>query len=157
LYLNNYGGDAMPIKKSGGFRGLAFNEIIVSNTAQAGESITLIYVTESVTRDFEIFDNASDFTNVTLSKNTNTTDATGLLNATQSAVVAANASRGSVVVCGDSGNTEFLYAGPSASDTEGVPIGPGGFHTFNLSAAITIYSRTGAAANQRYYYYTTED
>lgn len=151
LALNNYGSDAIPVKQSGGFRGLAFNEILVTNAAQPGESITFLYVTEGVTRDFEIFPNAADFTQITVSKAATGADiADTNINNGSTATITADADRRVLRVYAPITNAGYLRVGPGAAAGRGWQLPPGGFMDFKGTFAVNIHNESGGALNYGY-------
>lgn len=154
VHLNHYGSDPLPIKKSGGFRGLAFNKILLSNAAQPGETITFVYVTESLLRDFEIFPNAVDFTQVSLDKSTSATGADDdTLAAGTEFVIPANAARRQLIVFRpDFTEAAIGRVGPDAADNNGRPLPPGGYQIFETTAAITVRNPTTSGGDVTFGY-----
>lgn len=64
--------------------------------------------------------------------------------------IAANGNRKTLTVYSDPANAGYLRVGPSAAAGAGIPLPPGGFISFNTSAAIDVHNESGASADYGY-------
>lgn len=68
--FNRQSADKVPVKEGTMMAGLRYSKIYVSNAAQAGGSITLVYLTENVDGQFRVLNPADQFNNVNLIRGT---------------------------------------------------------------------------------------
>lgn len=129
----------VPFKQGTMVRGVKFAEVFVTNTAQAGEWILFMVVVEDFD-NVQIQNPGALFTGVTISKATVLSDAadkslpaTGVV--TQ--IIAANASRRSVILKSANANTDTVRIGSSSiTASRGIELSPGDSVTLDTTAAI---------------------
>jgi len=129
-------------------RGVEFSSIFVTNTAQAGEYLELMYATEAA-RNINIENAGAVFTSVTVSKATTlTTQADVSVGTSSSAqILAANAARREAIIKNLSTNAAAIRVGDSnVAATRGVPLQPGESATLQVTTAIHAYNTSGSSA-----------
>lgn len=149
------GDQGIPFKEGSSFRGVAFSSIWLTNTAQAGEWILLVYVVEEVGQ-ISIDNPGAIYTSVSLVKSTTASDtADAVLASGATATIAADATRSALIIGSLSTNTENFRTGPGAAAGRGRELQPGVEHIWNTTAAIKIYN--AGAGNLTYTLATEND
>lgn len=138
-------------------RGTAFSRIYVSNDAQAGKTLDLLYVTERDLSRFEISNPAIAYNSVGLA-NAQVLESIADVTCNAAAttlILAANANRRCAMITNLSTNISTLRIGDAgAAATNGLPIAPG--TTVSISTTDDIYAyNPGVAQNVAVTY--TED
>lgn len=139
------GDQGIPFKEGSAFQGVPFSSVWITNDAQAGEWITLVYVV-SAEGQINIDNPGALFTSVDLVKATTASDTADQSIANGATVtIAANASRRALVIYAKSTNTGSLRTGPTAAAARGRELQPGIEHIWNVTAAIKVHNDSGAA------------
>lgn len=144
-------GEAIVFQRGMMLKGLRFDQIFVSFAAQPGETITFFYGKEefgnlSVENPLIALQEISGEVTI-LGGATLTTTADDSIAATATEqVLAANASRRSVVLSNPSTNTrEFRYGDSNTGASRGAILEPGESATIETTAAVYVYNPNGVA------------
>ena len=149
--LQEQGNGALPISQGFMIRGVRFDKIYITASAQAGESITLLVAVEQNDK-LEIVNPANQFTSVTVSKAANITSfADVVIAAGGHTDIAADATRRELHITSLAANTTNCRVGGSTSDaTHGAELLPGGSVVIGdtpagASGAVRIFNPSAAA------------
>lgn len=142
IRLNDQLRDPIPVSIGLFIKGVRFSRIFVSNTAQAGESITLLYCTEEF-NNIAIENPSGAVATVNMSKsNTLQTAADVAVGAGATLVLAANANRRAAMIGNLAGNTHTMRAGDAnVTATRGAEVAPG--ESFVVETTEAIYFCNG--------------
>jgi len=142
IRLNDQLRDPIPVSIGLFIKGVRFSRIFITNTAQAGESITILYCTEEF-NNIVIENPSGAVATVNMSKsNTLQTADDVAVGAGATLVLAANANRRSALIGNLAGNTNTMRAGDSnVTATRGAEVAPG--ESFVVDTTEAIYFCNG--------------
>lgn len=149
------GDQGIPFKEGSAFQGVPFSSVWITNDAQAGEWLTLVYVV-SAEGQINIDNPGALFTSVSLVRPSTAGDAADVTIANGATnTIAADATRSALIIGFHPDNTGNLRTGPAAAAARGRIGQPGIEHIYDTTAAIKIHNDTGA--NQVYSVVTEND
>jgi len=150
--------DGLPVGQGFFLRGIRFSRLYITNTAQAGETITLVVVDEGPD-NIQIENPMITAQLVTLTKATvldTAADVVLVAAAAAAIVLPANANRREAIVCSLAANTQTIRIGDANTGAaRGAEISPG--QSITLETTEAIYGYTGAGVNQTLAILWTED
>ncbi len=151
-------GSGFPIGQGFFMRGIRFSRVFITNLAQAGESLTLLYGVDM--SDTVSIENPSiAYSSVTTSKATvfdTVADVAVVAAAAAAQILAANAARRAAIICSLAANAQIVRIGDTNTGAaRGAELSPGESITIETTEA--IYAYTGAGANQDLAIAWTED
>lgn len=141
--------------------GLEFSRVFVTNSAQAGKTMTFVYAVEGVVTGLQIDNPAGDFSSVSLVRPTTIAlpaDISVAINTTDS-TIAANANRSRLWIEADINNADNLRVGPTGlvTDTRGLLLTPGAAVEIFQTGAFDVRNILGASAAATYRYMDESD
>lgn len=147
-FSREQGSDGIPFRLGTAVKGVNFASVFITNTAQAGTTITLIYIVESH-QSLEIVNAGTVVATVTISKSltlTSTADVS-LLAGVKTAILAANAARRSALITNLAAGAATIRVGDAANVAagRGIPVLPGETITLDTAAAISAWNPGGLA------------
>lgn len=148
LRFNNLQGDRVEISQGLFIAGHKFSSIFITNTAQSGEYIHILYTTDGsqVIRVFNA--DLSAGTVYTISPTTLTTTADVTLGAAATnQIAAANANRREIILTNLDGAVTLRVGDSNAAAARGTPLPPGGNIILEVTAAIYGYNPGGAGVD----------
>lgn len=143
------GTEGVPFRQGTAVKGVAFSEIFITNTAQAGVTVTLVYVTEA-SQALEVTNAGISIATVSLARSTTlvTTADVVATNGATTLIVAANSANRKVICTNLAAGAQTLRFGDSnAGATRGTPVEPGDSIVFETTAAIYAYNPGGSSQN----------
>jgi hypothetical protein len=149
--------DAIPIQQGSFIAGPSFSRLYISWSAQAGETITILYTKESIKKPFRIENATADYTGVTISgivdvKETDNSTLTSAADYSIPATTTANfasalADQVGVYIGNLASNTETLRIGDASTGaTRGIELAPG--ETLFIPTAAALYGYNPGASAQ---------
>lgn len=142
--------EGIPFKQGTAIKGVRFSEILVTNTAQAGVIVTLIYITEA-SQALEVVNAGITIATVTLTKGLTLTDAAdvAMVAGARTAILAANANRRRAFITNLAAGAATLRIGNSATvaAARGIPVLPGETIVLETTAAISGWNPGGVNQN----------
>lgn len=124
--------------------GVPFSSIFVTNTAQPGESLKLMYIVGG-DGNVRIENAGSISTTVDLSRSANLADAAdAVINNAAVATIAANATRRSVIIGSLAANGGILRVGNNPGAARGQELKPGESITFDTTGIVKVANNSGA-------------
>ena len=148
IRFNDQVNDPLTFKQGQSLAGHRYNEVYITNAAQAGKSLTFLYALED--SQIRIENPGAAFSSVTLSKATvlgTIADVTVVAGAAAAQVVPTNADAVSVGICSLQANTQNIRIGDTNTGAaRGIEIAPG--ETIVLDTTAPIFAYTAAGANQ---------
>lgn len=133
--------------------GVAFKEIYVSNTAQAGKYLDVFALAVPGLSGVQVVNPGATFANVDLTKPTtgaSIADITITNGAAGAVILAANSDRHRCIVTALTTNDQELRIGPGDSaitDTRGIPLQPG--ESIEIEGTMAIYACTTLGSDQK--------
>jgi len=141
--------DGLPVGQGFFLRGIRFSRLYVANTAQAGETVTLLVAVEGPD-NINIENPLISAQLVTLTKATvldTIADVTLIAAAAAAVVLPALATRRDAIICSLAANTQTIRIGDAATGAaRGAELSPG--ESITLETTEAIYGYTGAGVNQ---------
>ena len=144
--------DAVPFKEGQFISGLRFSQIYVTNTAQAGEYITVMYGVES-NIGLKVNNPSSQYNNISVIKPTglDTVADVALTAATVTLISAADSTRKEILITNLSTNAAVMRIGDSnTAAARGIEISPGQTVTLATTDAVYGYSVPGESVGVSY-------
>lgn len=121
------GDNSIPFRKGTSISGAHFKEIYVTATAQAGKTITFVYLVEENPEGFRITNPGESTTTVDPTKSTTATQSRVTVGAASAALLASDGTRRRAVLINLSPTETIWYRDDSAAATtaNGIPLRPG--------------------------------
>ena len=157
IELHNQSKGLIPFLEGQFIGGIPYGQIYITNAAQAGEWIDLMYGVE-IAGGLQVQNPANQFSSISLLKGATNSDpvditTTGAAAAVQ--MVAADATRRRLIVYADTANANTLRVGGSDVDaTHGIPLAPGQSIEISSTAAVYVYD---TVAGNVYHFYREAD
>jgi hypothetical protein len=153
VFLNSDQQDPFPMGQDGGFSGIPFDPIYISNEAQSGVKAKIMYIRSREGEQAPFWTEPakalSTFTEKKADQGTTQSDSTVAPN-NQETAIADHDDRRRVSVVAHPDNDEIIRAGYSVGDTQGVPLVGGASYDFNTTQEVLVRNPSGNANNQTY-------